>query len=106
MPQVVEAWAGASAVLRSHAEVPGNLDEDSMGPHLAGGPAGPEDEEVVTKGLQVLADCGVFSQRTAGRGMDRQKPAFAELTAPDGKSVRADVTGLQRQGLRDAHAGG
>ena len=94
MPQVVEAGAGTSAVMGSHAEIPGNLDEDGMCPDLAGGPPGPEDEEVVTMGLQILADCGVFGQRTAGRGMDRHQAAFAEFTAPDGKSVRPDVTGI------------
>lgn len=104
MPQVVKAGAGTSAVMGSHAEVPGNLDEDGMCPDLAGGPPGPEDEEVVTMGLQILADCGVFGQRTAGRGMDRHQAAFAEFTAPDGKSVRPDVTGLQRQCFGNAHA--
>ena len=105
VPQVVKAGAGTSAVMWAHAKVPGNLDEDGMGTDLAGGPPGPKDEEVVTMGLQAPADCGIFGQRTSGRGMDRHQTAFAEFTAPDGESVRADVTGLQRQGIGNAHAG-
>ena len=105
MPQVMEAGAGASAVMGSHAEVSGNLDEDGMGTDLAGGPPGPEDEEVVTVSLQVTADCVIFGQRIAGRGLDRHQTALAKFAAPDGESVRADVTGLQRQGLGNAHAG-
>lgn len=105
MPQVVEAWAGTSTLMGSHAEIPGNLDEDGMGPDLAGGPPGPEDEEIVTMGVYTVADRNVFGQRPAGRVMDWHKPALAEFAIPDGESVRADGTGVQREGLGNAHAG-